>query len=97
MQDKFKIYFIGVEVDKVRDAAKLIAAVEATGGKYYDVRDAQQLENAYADINRTEKGTFLVKILDKQIPWFYPFAMASLALLAASVALRAIPYFIEVS
>jgi Ca-activated chloride channel homolog len=97
MQDKFKIYFIGVEVDKVRDAAKLIAAVEGTGGKYYDVRDAQQLENAYADINKTEKGTFLVKILDKQIPWFYPFAMASLGFLAAGVALRAIPYFIEVS
>jgi len=97
MQDKFKVYFIGVEVDKVRDAAKLIAAVEATGGKYYDVRDAQQLENAYADINKTEKGTFLVKTFDKQIPWFYPFAMASLGFLAASIALRAIPYFIEVS
>ena len=97
IQDKFKIHFIGVEVEKVRDAPRLIAAVEGTGGKYYDVRDAQQLENAYSDINKTEKGTFLVKTLDKQIPWFYPFAMASLGLLAASVALRAIPYFIEVS
>src|SRR5262245_17924723 len=96
-QDKFKIHFIGVEVDKVRDAARLIAAVEGTGGKYYDVRDAKQLENAYSDINRTEKGTFLVKTLDKQVPWFYPFALASLGLLAAAVALRAIPYFIEVS
>src|SRR6266511_779508 len=97
IQNKFKIHFIGVEVEKVRDAPRLIAAVEGTGGKYYDVRDAQQLENAYSDINKTEKGTFLVKTLDKQIQWFYPFAMASLGLLAASVALRAIPYFIEVS
>jgi len=97
MKDKFKIHFIGVEVEKVRDAPRLIAAVEGTGGKYYDVRDAQQLENAYSDINKTEKGTFLVKTLDKQIPWFYPFAMASFGFLAASVALRAIPYFIEVS
>jgi Ca-activated chloride channel family protein len=96
-QEEFKIHLIGVEVEKVRDAPKLIAAVEGTGGKYYDVRDAQQLENAYRDINKTEKGTFLVKTLDKQVPWFYPFALASLGILAASMALRAIPYFIEVS
>jgi Ca-activated chloride channel family protein len=96
-EEKFKIHFIGVEVEKARDAARLIAAVERTGGKYYDVRDATQLGSAYQDINKTEKGTFLVKTLDKQTPWFYPFALASLGFLAASLALRAIPYFIEVS
>ena len=95
--DKFKIHFIGVEVEKARDAPRLIAAVEATGGNYFDVRDAKQLEEAYANINRTEKGTFLVKSLGKQVPWFYPFALASLCVLALSVAIRAIPYFVEVS
>jgi len=95
--DNFKIHFIGVEVDRVRDAPRLIAAVESTGGKYYDVRDAEQLESAYRDINQTERRAFLVKTLDKQVPWFYPFALASLGFLGASVALRAIPYFIEVS
>jgi Ca-activated chloride channel family protein len=96
-EDRFKIHFIGVEVEKARDAPRLIAAVEATGGKYYDVRDSEQLENAYLDINKTEKGTFLVKTMDKQIPWFYPFALASVVSLGLSLALRAIPYFIEVS
>jgi Ca-activated chloride channel homolog len=96
-EEKFKIHFIGVEVEKARDAPRLIAAVEKTGGKYYDVRDATQLDNAYQDINKTEKGTFLVKTLDKQTPWFYPFALSSLGFLAASLALRAIPYFIEIS
>jgi Ca-activated chloride channel family protein len=96
-EDKFKIHFIGVEVEKARDAPRLIAAVEGTGGNYYDVRDAKQLEEAYADINRTEKGTFLVKSLGKQVPWFYPFALASLGVLALSLALRAIPYFVEVT
>ena len=95
--DKFKIHFIGVEVEKARDAPRLIAAVEGTGGNYFDVRDAKQLEEAYANINRTEKGTFLVKSLGKQVPWFYPFALASLCVLAVSVAIRAIPYFVEVS
>ena len=95
--ENFKIHFIGVELDRVRDAARLVAAVESTGGKYYDVRDAKQLEAAYSDINSTERGSFLVKILDKQVPYYYPFALAALGFLAASMALRAIPYFIEVS
>ncbi|MGH7831520.1 MAG: vWA domain-containing protein [Candidatus Binatia bacterium] len=96
-RERFKIHFIGVEVEKARDAPRLIAAVESTGGKYYDVRDARQLNQAYIDINHMEKGTFLVKALGKQVPWFYPFALASLLLLAASMALRAIPYFTEIS
>ena len=95
--EHFKIHFIGVEVDRVRDAPRLIAAGESTGGKYYDVRDARQLESAYVDINNTERGAFLVKTLDKQVPWFYPFALGALGFLAASVALRAVPYFIEIS
>jgi Ca-activated chloride channel family protein len=95
--EKFKVHFIGVEVEKVREAPRLIAAVEATGGNYYDVRDAKQLEEAYANISRTEKGTFLVKTQGKEVPWFYPFALASLCALALSMALRAIPYFIELT
>ncbi|HEX2229152.1 MAG TPA: VWA domain-containing protein, partial [Candidatus Binatia bacterium] len=96
-EEKFKIHFIGVEVEKVRDAPRLMAAVEATGGNYFDVRDAKQLEEAYANINRTEKGTFLVKSLGSRVPWFYPFALASLCVLALSMALRAIPFFVEVT
>ena len=96
-EEKFKIHFIGVEVEKVRDAPRLIAAVEATGGNYFDVRDAKQLEEAYANINRTEKGTFLVKSLGNRVPWFYPFALASLCVLGLSMALRAIPFFVEVT
>jgi Ca-activated chloride channel family protein len=95
--EKFKIHFIGVELEKAREAPRLIAAVESTGGSYFDVRDAKQLEEAYANINRTEKGTFLVKSLGKQVPWFQPFALAALCVLASSMALRAIPYFVEVT
>ena len=96
-EERFKIHFIGVEVEKARDAPRLIAAVEGTGGKYYDVRDAQQIDQAYLDIDDIEKETFLVKTLGRQVPWFYPFAFASLLCLAASMALRAIPYFTEIS
>jgi len=93
----FKIHFIGVEVEKAPNAARLIAAVGTTGGNYYDVRDAGQLEQAYLDINRLEKGTFFTKERLTHLPYFYPFALASLVLLAASIGIRAIPYFIEIS
>jgi len=71
--------------------------VGTTGGNYYDVRDAGQLEQAYLDINRLEKGTFFTKERLTHLPYFYPFALASLVLLAASIGIRAIPYFIEIS
>lgn len=93
----FKTHFIGVDVEKAREASRLINAVRISGGNYYDVRDAQQLEKAYRDINRLEKGTFLTKKQGTHLPRFYPFALASLLLLAASIAIRAIPYFIELS
>ena len=93
----FRIHFIGVEVERARDAPRLIAAVQSTGGKYYDVRDTKQLEDAYQDINRLEKGTFLVKTRGKQVPYFYPFVLIALGLLAVSIALKAIPSFTDVS
>ena len=96
-KEGFRIHFIGVEVERARDAPRLIAAVQSTGGKYYDVRDTKQLEQAYQDINRLEKGSFLVKTREKQVPYFYPFALIALALIAMSIALRAIPYFVEIS
>lgn len=96
-QTGFKIYFIGVEVKRAAETPRLIAAVRAAGGNYYDVRDAEQLGRAYAEINRLEKGTYLTKAQVAHVPSYHPFALASLALLAASIGLRAIPYFIEVS
>jgi Ca-activated chloride channel homolog len=96
-QARFKIYFIGVEVKRAAETPRLIAAVRSAGGNYYDVRDAEQLGKAYAEIDRLEKGTYLTKAQVAHVPRYHPFALASLALLAASLGLRAIPYFIEVS
>jgi Ca-activated chloride channel homolog len=94
---RFKIYFIGVEVKRAAETPRLIAAVKAAGGNYYDVRDAEQLAKVYAEIDRLEKGTYLTKAQVAHVPRYHPFALVALALLAASIGLRAIPYFIEVS
>lgn len=93
----FRIHFIGVDLEKARDAPQLIAAVRATGGNYYDVRNAQELQKAYLDIDRLERGTFFTRARIARVPNFYPFALAAVLLLSASIALRAIPYFIEIS
>lgn len=96
-QTGFKIYFIGVEVRRAAETPRLIAAVRAAGGNYYDVRDAEQLSKAYIEIDRLEKGTYLTKAQVAHVPRYHPFALASLALLAVSIGLQAIPYFTEVS
>jgi Ca-activated chloride channel family protein len=96
-QAGFKLYFIGVEVKRAVGTPRLIAAVQAAGGNYYDVRDAEQLGKAYIEIDRLEKGTYLTKAQVAHVPRYHLFALASLALLAASIGLRAIPYFIEVT
>jgi len=96
-QTGFKIYFIGVEVRRAAETPRLIAAVRAAGGNYYDVRDAEQLGKAYVEIDRLEKGTYLTKAQVAHVPRYHPFAFAALALLAVSIGLQAIPYFIEVS
>lgn len=93
----FRIHFMGIEVEKAIGGSRLIEAVRATGGSYYDVRNGEQLEKANQDINRLESGTFLAKKQVAYVPRFYPFALASFLLLSASIALRAVPYFIEIS
>lgn len=96
-QGRFKIYFIGVKIERAAETPRIIAAVQTTGGGYYDVRDAEQLGKAYAEIDRLEKGTYLTKAQVAHVPRYHPFALVSLALIALSIGLQAIPYFTEVS
>jgi Ca-activated chloride channel family protein len=93
----FKIYFMGIELERTLDAPRIISAVQATGGNHYDVRDSEQITRAYLDIDRLEKGTFLTTRHLAYSPRYHPFALASVLLLFASIALRAIPYFTEIS
>lgn len=93
----FKIHFIGVDIEKAPNAARLIETVKSTGGNYYDVRDQTQLEQAYLQINRIEKGAFLTKERGTFIPQYYPFALASFVLLFLGLSIRTIPYFTEIS
>lgn len=91
-----RIYVIGVAL--LPGASQQIAeAVPDTGGKYYDVRNVNHLEQALADINAVEKGTFYTQSLTANRPAYFIFVLLSLACLALRVALHALPHFVEIS
>jgi Ca-activated chloride channel family protein len=93
----FRVHFIGVEVDKAKNAPKVIAAVRATGGKYYDVRKESELLQAYFDIDRMEKTRVVSTTQVKNVPHFTPFVLAAFLLLCVSMLLRSRAYFTEFS
>jgi hypothetical protein len=71
--------------------------VPSTGGKYYDVRNPQHLEQAFADINDIEKGVFYTMQLRKDEPAYFYFVLAALICLALRILLHAVPQFVEIS
>ena len=66
-----------------------------TGGKYYDVRRATDLEQALTDINEVEKGVFYTLSLTRSEPAYFIFVALSLICLALRIALHAVPQFVE--
>jgi Ca-activated chloride channel family protein len=93
----FRVHFIGVEVDKAKNARQIIAAVQRTGGKYYDVSKEQELLQAYFDIDRQEKARFISTTEVKNVPNDAPFALAAFGLLFAAQLMRTRRYFTEIS
>lgn len=93
----FRVHFIGVEVENAKNARKIIAAVQATGGKYYDVTKEEQLLQAYFDIDRQEKARFVSSTEVKNVPHYAPFVLTAFALLLTAQLLRTQRYFTEVS
>jgi Ca-activated chloride channel family protein len=102
---EIKTYFIGVEVvmgvtaatQGFNDAPVLVTGVRSTGGRYFNARDAAQLEQAYREIHAIEKGRFLTRSKLRDVPAFAPFAWSALAALTTGLLLRAVPRFRELS
>jgi len=100
-----KTYFIGVEVvlgttvenQGFNEATALISGIKATGGKYFDARDATQLRKAYQEIDHLEKVRFQTREKLHNVPAFEAFALAALAAFGAGQLLRALPQFRELS
>lgn len=103
--ERIKTYFIGVEVvmgttvenQGFNEAARLISGITATGGRYYDARDATQLRRAYQEIDHLERVRFETKEKLHDVPAFAPFAIAALAAFAIGQMMRVLPQFRELS
>jgi Ca-activated chloride channel family protein len=100
-----KTYFIGVEVvmgttvenQGFNEATALISGITATGGKYFDARDATQLRKAYQEIDHLEKVRFQTREKLHDVPGFAPFALVALAAFGCGQLLRILPQFRELS
>ena len=86
-----------VENQGFDDAPSLVAGVHATGGRYYDARNATQWHMAYEDIDTLEKVGFRTREKLHDVPAFAPFALGALAAFGAGQLLRTIPAFRELS
>jgi len=91
-----RIYFIGVALQP--GASQQIAgAIPSTGGRYFDVRNPQHLEQAFTEINDIEKGIFFTQQLRRNEPAYFVFALLALACLALRLLMNGIPHFVELS
>jgi Ca-activated chloride channel family protein len=93
----FKIYLIGVDMPMSDLTNRLIRAVYDGGGAYYDVRNQEQLNDAYWEIGALEKGDFGVTEYQRSVPVFQHAVLASIACLALALGLWGLPYFTNLS
>ena len=91
-----RVYMIGVDL-KDGAAQDIAVSVPGTGGKYYDVRKAADLDQAMTDINNIEKGVFTAISVRRNQPAYFVFVLLALGCLALRMVIHTFPQFIEVS
>ncbi len=96
-----RVHMVGIdlnEVAKTRPAVlKLADAVRGYGGRYYDATSGAQLHAASASIDSLEKGTLVQTRYVRNRPVFHYFTIPAVVLLCMVFALRAVPYFVDVT
>ena len=96
-----RVHMVGIdlnEVAKTRPAVlKLADAVRGYGGRYYDATSGAQLPAASASIDSLEKGTLVQTRYVRNRPVFHYFTIPAVVLLCMGFALRAVPYFVDVT
>ncbi len=96
-----RVHMVGIdltEVAKTRPAVVQLAnAVRGYGGRYYDATSAAQLQAASSSIDSLEKGSLVQTRYIRNRPVFHYFAVPAVVLLCMVFALRAVPYFVDVT
>jgi Ca-activated chloride channel family protein len=96
-----RVHLVGVDLEeeiKGKEAVRwLVAAVKAQGGKYFEADTERALFAASAEIDSLEKGLVRSKAYVRHAPAYQTFALGAAALVLAAVALRAIPFFADLT
>jgi Ca-activated chloride channel homolog len=96
-----RVHMVGIdlnEVVKTRPAVVQLAnAVRGYGGRYFDATSAAHLESASAAIDSLEKGSLVQTRYVRNRPVFHYFVVPAVVLLGLVFALRAVPYFVDVT
>jgi Ca-activated chloride channel family protein len=96
-----RVHMVGIdlnEVVKTRVAVlELTRAVRGYGGRYFDATSAAQLQAASASIDSLEKGSLVQTRYVRNRPVFHYFVIPAVVLLCAVFAMRAVPYFIDIT
>jgi len=97
----YRVYLIGVdlppEVTRKESQKMLVQAIVNTGGRYFDAHDKAQLLDANNTIDRIEKGIFVERTVETDVPIYHVFVYAALIFLAIGLVLNILPYFMEIS
>lgn len=98
---RIRVHVIGVDLEtRVRqkpEVERLVASVRSYGGRYFDANTVADLEAASRTIDGIEKGVLTSKVYLRDVPVFHWFVVPALACLALAVALRAVPYFADLT
>jgi Ca-activated chloride channel family protein len=94
-----RVHVIGVDLDQeVKDkpaVQQLMATVERNGGRYFDADAERDLMAASRTVDSLEKSMLVSRVFVQDVPVYEWFVVPALVFLAAAIALRAVPYFVD--
>ncbi|MGH9386719.1 MAG: vWA domain-containing protein [Vicinamibacterales bacterium] len=92
-----RFHVIGIdleeEIKKKPAVLQLISTVRRLGGQYFNADTAGELRTAYGRIDAMERGQLTSRVAVHSEPAFATFARPAAVLLLLAIALRAIPFF----
>jgi Ca-activated chloride channel family protein len=96
---RIRVHMIGVDLERdVKEKPSvqmLMAAIADAGGRYFSADSERDLQAASREIDQIEKGLLVSHVYVRDVPVYEWFAVPALVALAAALALRAIPYFVD--
>jgi Ca-activated chloride channel family protein len=98
-RDGTRVHLVGVDLEddgtRSESVESLVGAVRKRGGRYFAAESAADLEAAAQSLDELEQGEITAIVRVRNDPLVRPFAIATLLLLLAALALRAAPTFIS--